>query len=215
MLTKLRLHLACHPATAVLLWLFFMVWLMDKPSTVLIGASILVAAGFNRATWVLFVRYVRRSRWLLVIMCVAHAYSLPGAPLLAAWAVYSPSAIGVVAGLMQSWRLMLVLALLAVLMTRLTRASLLLGIYSLTRYVCWFGCSSERIAARIALTLGYADELMTASQQMSWQQRLQLLRQPPVVLENDMSIIEIKQRPLVSFDYVCLLTAVLLWWLIP
>lgn len=201
MQVKKTLRLTCHPATAVLLWLFFMVWMMDKPPVVLVAMSGLLLLGFNRVAWVQFGRYVRRSRWLLLVMLLVHAYSLPGAPLLPHWAIYSPSEIGVVSGLMQVWRLVLVLALLAVLMTRLTREALLLGIYSLMRYVCILGCSAERLAARIGLTLAYADALMHESATASLRQRLQQLRSPPAVsLVEDITIIH---SPLSGLDYAC------------
>ncbi|MEQ1667622.1 MAG: hypothetical protein ABL868_04125 [Sulfuriferula sp.] len=201
MRVKFTPRLTCHPATAVLLWLFFMVWMMDKPPVVLAAMSGLLLPGFNRVAWAQFGRYVRRSRWLLLVMLLVHAYSLPGAPLLPHWAIYSPSEIGVVSGLMQVWRLVLVLALLAVLMTRLTREALLSGIYSLMRYVCILGCSAERLAARIGLTLAYADALMHESATANLRQRLQQLRSPPSM--NLLSDITMAQQSLRWLDYAC------------
>lgn len=198
---KFTQHLTCHPATAVLLWLFFMVWMMDKPPVVLAAMSGLILLGFNRLAWSRFGRYVHRSRWLLLMMLLVHAYSLPGVPLLPHWAIYSPSEVGVVKGLMQAWRLILVLAFLAVLMTRLTREALLSGIYSLMRYVCMRGCSAERLATRIGLTLAYAEVLMDESVKMTLQQRLQQLRTPPAVIFTE--DISIAQRSLSWLDYTC------------
>lgn len=210
MQVRFKLHYPCHPATAVLLWLFFVVWMMDKPPAVLLAMSGLMLLGFNGQVLKLFLRYLRRSRWLLLVLLLVHAYSLPGAPLLAHLALYSPSVIGVQSGLLQMWRLVLVLALLAILMARLTRESMLLGLYSIMRYVCFWGCSAQQVATRIGLTLTYADALM--SEPVPLQQRLQQLRQPLIVSSSDVTL---AQRPLDWLDYACLFAVMVLFWWMP
>ncbi len=210
MQVRLKLRYPCHPATAVLLWLFFVVWMMDKPPAVLLAMSGLMLLGFNGQVLKQFLRYLRRSRWLLLVLFLVHAYSLPGAPLLPHLAVYSPSVIGVQSGLLQMWRLVLVLALLAILMARLTRESMLLGLYSIMRYVCFWGCSAQRVATRIGLTLTYADALM--NEPVPLQQRLQQLRQPLIVPSSDVTL---TQRPFAWLDYASLLAVMALFWWMP
>ncbi|MFA5171605.1 MAG: hypothetical protein WC426_08555 [Sulfuriferula sp.] len=210
MQVRVKLHYPCHPATAVLLWLFFVVWMMDKPPTVLLAMSGLMLLGFNGQVLKLFLRYVRRSRWLLLVLLLVHAYSLPGVPLLPHLALYSPSVIGMQSGLLQMWRLVLVLALLAILMARLTRESMLLGLYSIMRYVCFWGCSAQQVATRIGLTLTYADALM--NEPVPLQQRLQQLRQPLIVPSSDVTL---TQRPFDWLDYACLFAVMALFWWMP
>lgn len=210
MQVRFKLHYACHPATAVLLWLFFVVWMMNKPPVVLLAMSGLMLLGFNGQVLKLFLRYLRRSRWLLLVLLLVHAYSLPGAPLLPHLALYSPSVIGVQSGLLQMWRLVLVLALLALLMARLTRESMLLGLYSIMRYVCFWGCSAQRVAMRIGLTLTYADALM--NEPVPLQQRLQQLRQPLIVASSDVTL---TQRPFAWMDYASLFAVMVLFWWMP
>jgi hypothetical protein len=205
-----KLHFPCHPATAVLLWLFFVVWMIDKPPEVMLVMSGLMLLGFNEQVLKLFFRYLRRSRWLLLVLLVVHAYSLPGAPLWTRLAIYSPSVVGVESGLLQMWRLVLVLALLAILMARLSRESILLGLYSIMRYVCFRGCSAQQVATRIGLTLNYADAMM--NEPVPLQQRLRQLRQPAVVPLSDITL---TQRAFNWLDYVSLLAIVILFWWMP
>lgn len=179
-ITKPR-HTICHPATAVMLWLFFMVWVMWVDSAVLLGISAGILLLFNQPARSQFIRYVRRSRWLLVVLLLMHAYSLPGAPLWPAFAGYVPSDAGVYSGMLQSWRLLLILAMLAVVLTRLSREALLAGIYVLLAPLRYVGLPSERIAMRIWLTLRYAEFLLQEAQSVSFKQRLlQLSSTPPV-----------------------------------
>jgi hypothetical protein len=148
-----------------------------------------------------------------LVLLLVHAYSLPGVPLLPQLALYSPSVVGVQSGLLQMWRLTLVLALLAILMARLSRESLLLGLYSIMRYVCFWGCSAKRVATRIGLTLTYADALMKESHQISFQQRLQELTQPAQLMPaSDMTL---EQRPFIWLDYASLFSMMVLFWWMP
>jgi energy-coupling factor transporter transmembrane protein EcfT len=210
---RLKSFVSCHPATAVLLWLFFVVWMMDKPPVILLVINVLLMLGTNRPVINLFLRYLRRSRWLLLVLLLVHAYSLPGAPLISQLALYSPSVVGVQSGLLQMWRLILVLALLAILMARLSRESLLLGLYSIMRYVCFWGCSAKRIATRIALTLSYADALMNEPHKISFQQRLQQLSQPAQV--EPVSNMTLEQRSFIWLDYASLCSMIALFWWMP
>ena len=179
----------CHPATAVLLWLFFMVWIMHVGESVLTGMSMLILLGFTQNARQQFIRYIKRSRWLLLILLLMHAYSLPGAALSPMLGVYSPSQEGVLSGLLQSWRLLLMLAMLAVLMTRLPREALLLGIYTVLAPLSHIGLSAERIAVRIWLTMHYAEALLHESQKTSFKQRLQQLSALPSPPDSIQSLI--------------------------
>lgn len=200
----------CHPATAVMLWLFFMVWVMLVGVPVLAGVSGAIALGFTQNTRQQFVRYLRRSRWLLLVLLLVHAYSLPGAPLWPVLGTYGPSQVGVSSGLLQSWRLMLVLALLAVLMTRLTREAILAGIYTLMAPLKFVGLEPERMAVRVWLTMRYAEVLMQDAQQVTFRQRLQQLSSPPAVTGDMMQPLLLAVYRPRWLDYVCITSVVML-----
>jgi hypothetical protein len=57
-------------------------------------------------------------------------------------------------------RLLSVLSGLAILLTLLSQARLIVGLYSLMYPLSWFGLSRERFAVRLALTLEYAESAM-------------------------------------------------------
>lgn len=200
----------CHPATAVLLWLFFMVWIMQVGEGVLAGMSALILLGFTHNTRQQFMRYIRRSRWLLLVLLLMHAYSLPGISLWPLLGVYSPSQVGMYSGLLQSWRLLLMLAMLAVLMTRLSREALLLGIYTVLTPLNHIGLSAERIAVRIWLTMHYAEALLHEPQKISFKQRLQQLSSPPPIPPDSMQSLILPVYRTGWVDYACLIIMMML-----
>lgn len=208
-ITNIQRHI-CHPATAVMLWLFFMVWIMLVGKPVLLGLTVLVLLSFTQPVRQQFFRYVRRSRILLLVLLFVHAYSLPGVPLWPVLQGYGPSETGVVSGLLQSWRLLLILAMLAVLLTRLSREALLAGIYTLLAPLRYVGLPSERIAMRIWLTLRYAESLLQEAQQVSFKQRLLQLSTPPVVTHEMMQPLLLPVYSSGWLDYVFIMSVTML-----
>ncbi len=200
----------CHPATAVMLWLFFMVWIMQVSAPVLAVVSMVTGFAFTQRTRQQFVRYLRRSRWLLLVLLLMHAYSLPGTPLWSVLGVYGPSQIGLRNGLLQSWRLMLVLAMLAVLMTRLSREAILMGMYTLMTPLRYVGLEPERMAVRVWLTMRYAEALMENARRVSFKQRLQQLSRPPASGEDMTQSLELPLQRSGWLDYVCIASVVVL-----
>ena len=187
-----------------------MVWVTWIKVPGLVVMTVLLLAGFARPTRQQFARYVRRSRWLLLILLVVHAYSLPGTPLLSRLGVYGPSQIGLYSGLIQTWRLLLILASLAILMTRLSRTALLLGLYRLFEPLRHLGVKPERIAVRIWLTLGYAEGLMHETRGVSFKQRIeQLFKLPPLAPETMQPLI-LPEHAFGWTDLLCVLAAIVL-----
>ncbi|ARU30736.1 hypothetical protein CAP31_02960 [Sulfuriferula sp. AH1] len=193
-----------------MLWLFFMVWIMQVNTPILAGISTVTALVFTRRTRQQFVRYLRRSRWLLLVLLLMHAYSLPGTPLWPALGAYSPSQIGLSSGLLQSWRLMLVLAMLAVLMTRLSREAILMGIYTLMAPLRYVGLEPERMAVRVWLTMRYAEALMEDARRVSFRQRLQQLSNPPAAGDDMVQSLELPLQRSSWLDYACIASVVVL-----
>lgn len=97
-------------------------------------------------------RLLQRSRWLLLGMTLVYAYQVPGEPLLAEYS-WSPSQAGLTAGLMQSWRLLLLLILIDKLVLQLPLEYLLAGIASLLWPLRSLRIPVERIVTRLGLTL--------------------------------------------------------------
>ncbi len=109
-------------------------------------------------------RLLRRTRWLLLVLFVAYALSLPGTPLLPAWGWASPTVEGVEAGAWRGVRLLLLLGGLAVLLATTERRQLIHGLYVLARPLTWLGFDRRAFAVRLGLVLDYAE----AARPRSW-----------------------------------------------
>jgi energy-coupling factor transport system permease protein len=140
------------------------------------GRALVTAACVLSAAFVLsrlkFIHLVRRMRWMLLSLWVIYAYTTPGEldkP-------YLPSIEGMQDGALQLMRLLASLAGLAILLDRLHRQQMMVGLYSLFAPLQWLGVSRERLAVRLALTLHYAEVAMLRS--LSWQDHLQSLFEP-------------------------------------
>lgn len=102
-------------------------------------------------------RLLRRTRWLMAVLLLTYAYTLPGTLL---WPVLdwaSPSIEGLAQGALRAGRLVLMLAGLAVLLAYMTRPRLVYGLYGLARPLTWLGFDRRAFAVRLGLTLDYVE----------------------------------------------------------
>ncbi len=147
-----------HPASRILMWLFFALFLpwlhLTALSTItLLQLPLLLTLGRSS-----FIKQLRRMRWLLLSIFLIYALATPGENLVEVLGVFSPTREGVGAGAMQAWRLGLLLAGLALLLAATPGKQLLSGMYTLLQPWGWLGATRDRIAARIWLTLYYAEQ---------------------------------------------------------
>lgn len=102
-------------------------------------------------------RLLRRTRWLLLVLFVAYALSLPGSPLFPAWTWASPTVEGIETGAWRVLRLVMLVAGLAVLLATTERNQLIYGLYVLARPLARLGFDRRAFAVRLGLVLDYAD----------------------------------------------------------
>lgn len=147
-----------HPAARILLWCG---WAVAVERAALPGLSVLAVA---TATAFLFaparfqlLRLLSRTRWLLAVLLLTYAYTLPGTALWPTLAWASPSIDGVQQGALRAGRLLLMLAGLAVLLAYTTRPQLIYGLYVLARPLSWLGFDRRAFAVRLGLTLDYVE----------------------------------------------------------
>lgn len=112
-------------------------------SLVLILAAVITA---RRHFGLLF----RRSRWLLLTLVILFGWLTPGTPLPG---VPGASQEGLLLAAENLGRLLIALAVVAMLLTALTPAELVAGLRSLLAPLSLLGISRDRIAVRLALTL--------------------------------------------------------------
>jgi len=161
-----------HPATRLLMWLFFALFLPWLHLTAMAAVTLLqlpLLLTHGRSS---FIRQLRRTRWLLLSIFLIYALATPGENLLEALGAFGPTREGVEAGAMQAWRLGLLLAGLALLLAATPGKQLLSGMYTLLSPWRSLGVASDRIAARIWLTLYYAEQAIHLKP-ASWRDKLQ------------------------------------------
>ncbi len=147
-------------------------------------------------------RLLRRTRWLLMLTLVMYGYSLPGDALVAGLAHYSPSREGLLQGLVQAWRLGLLLVLLDALVLRMPLVDLMAGLYSLLRPFTAVGVDRDRVAVRLMLTL-------TAMQRAEGLAALRDLLAARAADEREPGSVELAVRPYRLTDW-CVLSLMLL-----
>lgn len=206
----LRTRCLLHPATALVLWLFFVIWTEFAAPVWLVLAAIILLLGLPGGAWTLFARYLRRTRWLLFSLLVIYAYTMPGEVLFPVLGGLSPQLEGIQEGGLRISRILLLLVALALLMTHVSRTDLLLGMYRILQPLKWFNIHAERIAVRLWLTLHYAEMAMGSMEKMSIHQRLAALKTDHVLPAVTISTIELTEPAMGKSDYLCLLLAVAL-----
>ena len=156
-------NIMLHPTTRLLAWIAFALAIPWLGIDALLAASALLAALALGSGMTVCWRLVRRTRVLLAALVVLYAFATPGTPLIASWDQWYPSYEGFRAGGLQAWRLLLMIAALAVLLARMQREALLAGIYVVLLPLRAFGVPVERIAVRLWLTLHYAETVPQAA----------------------------------------------------
>lgn len=197
-----------HPATAIVLWLFFVVWLEFVRPSALGLAALALLPWLQGPALTQFLRYLRRTRWLLLSLLVIYAYTLPGENVSSMLGSLSPSVHGLQHGALRIARMTLLLAALSILMMHIPRTGLLLGIYRILRPLQLLGVDAERIAVRLWLTLHYAEAALGNKQKINIKQRLGALQLNEALPVDVQSHIELPDLPMGWTDYLCLLLAI-------
>jgi energy-coupling factor transporter transmembrane protein EcfT len=147
-----------HPVARILLWCGWAV-AVERAATLQFAILAVVAATaflFAPAR-VQLLRLLRRTRWLMAVLVLTYAYSLPGPVLWPELGWASPSVEGLQAGALRAGRLLLMLAGLAMLLAYTSRPRLIYGLYALAKPLTWFGFDRRAFAVRLGLTLDYVE----------------------------------------------------------
>lgn len=160
-----------HPASLILIWLGFALsipWLRT-PDLAGIAGILIILLLFGRSPE--FLKLLRRTRWLLIPLILVYAFATPGESLIPALGSYSPSREGLVSGGLQALRLATLLSGLAFLLASVSRDRMLVGLYFLLHPLARLGVNIDRVAARVWLTLHYAEQ-KEAGRPGEWRENL-------------------------------------------
>lgn len=172
-----------HSAARILLWCGWAIGveLASQPTLYImavVSATAFVFPHFRQETG----RLLRRTRWLMLILLLTYAYTLPGHPVWPEWESWSPTEEGLIEGGLRILRLALILIGLAVLIASTQRSRLIYGLFMLARPFAVLGLNRRAFAVRLGLTLEYVEHIVQIppSRPKQW---LELLHQPSPMIE--------------------------------
>lgn len=139
-----------HPASLLLLWFTFLLAYSVRSGAVLAGSCLVVIVWAFFSAGLHLRRLLRRSIWLMLTLFVVFFWMTPGTPLsLMPFA----SVEGLHLAVMQSARVLLAIASLALVLQYLSRADLVAGMYFFLLPLSRIGVPAKRLAVRLMLTL--------------------------------------------------------------
>jgi energy-coupling factor transport system permease protein len=202
-----------HPASLILIWLAFafcVPWLRPVELSAIVFLFSLPLLLRHSAQ---YLKLLRRSRWLLISLVLVYAFVTPGVAAIPVLGAYSPSREGLLSGGVQALRLLAVLATLALLLATTARDRILVGLYFLLRPFALIGMDVDRVAARIWLTLHYAEKAGQAGSSRSgeWRERLHTALHGS---GQETTRIQLEIRRLSRSDYAALLCSALVFGLL-
>lgn len=192
-----------HPAVYIYLWMCLAVAVPLLQTNILILLVCILSVMAIKVGSIQFYILLRRTRWILLSVLAIYAYTSPGAALWPQLGLFSPITEGLEDGLMQLLRLLTILASVSILLSFLSQAQLIAGIYVLSRPLTFVGLSTERIAVRLGLTLQYAENAMQETAK-NWRDSLESLLTP---LPVNPSVIELSVNKLSRRDWLLIATA--------
>lgn len=202
-----------HPGALIFLWVCILVAIQSLATNALLAAVVLMLSVAYVMCAARLRTLLRRTRWIMLTLLLIYAYATPGAAVWTMLGQFSPTREGVADGLLQLCRLLGALAALAILLQMLPRQKLIGGLYALAYPLKIVGWSRERVAARLALTLHYAEDAMHQARG-SWRDSMSdMLAAIPSTHEDKHEHIEIHVTPFTLRDGVLTVTgcALLLW----
>ncbi len=202
-----------HPGVLIFLWVCILIVMQSLAAGALLAVTLLTLAAAYTLSAARLLTLLRRTRWIMLTLLLVYAYATPGSAMWSALGQFSPTHEGITDGLLQLSRLLGALAALAILLQLLSREQLIGGLYALAYPLKFFGWSRERVAARLALTLHYAEH---AVQQTggSWRSRVsEMLAATSASQEAIQEDVEIRVAPFTARDGILTLAGcmLLLW----
>jgi energy-coupling factor transport system permease protein len=202
-----------HPASLILIWLAFafcVPWLRPAELSAIV---FLFSLPLLLRHSVQYLKLLRRSRWLLISLILVYAFVTPGVAAIPVLGAYSPSREGLLSGGVQALRLLVVLATLALLLATTPRDRILAGLYFLLRPLVLIGVDADRVAARLWLTLHYAEkaEQSGSSRSGEWRERMQAALHGS---GHEMTSIKLEIGRFSRPDYAAFFGSALVFWLL-
>ncbi|QZA78783.1 hypothetical protein K4H28_05080 [Deefgea tanakiae] len=192
-----------HSVNYLALWLWLLTllpWLERHYLFVTCGLLLLAALFWARGK---LQRSLPRLKWLVLSILLIYGWTVPGQYL---WfSRFSPTDAGVLLGLEQVARVVIVTSSLQLLLVKMTRAEIYSSIYIFLSPLQYFNRMQTRFALRFALTLEKAEELLVAK--LSFSDLLGMILKPSgyEVAEYCFEYAPLSQPQRVFFSMQCIL----------
>ena len=147
-----------HAANFLALWLWLLIllpWLERHYLLCLVVLSLSLALRWARAK---LLSSLPRLKWLVLSVFLVYGWTVPGQYIWSIW--FSPTDTGLLLGLDQVSRLIIVTSSLQILLAQMTRSEIFTSIYILLTPFQYINRMQTRFALRFALTLEKAEELL-------------------------------------------------------
>ncbi len=163
-----------NPATLLAVWILVILLAMNLASPAGVYAAGIAAIVANTYTPFHFHRLLKRSRWLLLSVALIFLFMTPGVALISTFGAFAPSFDGVHAAIDQIGRLVLALALLALLLGHMDLNELVAGLRQLLVMLHLPGFDPDRAALRLSLTLRRLEQGSQRTEPQRWQSRFDI-----------------------------------------
>lgn len=144
-----------NSSVLLLSWMVALLLLIALPWKSLLAACVSVSLLAVLIAPAVFRRLLRRSRWLLLAVLLMFGWMTPGMPV--SW-LPGATLDGLQQAMEQFSRLVISIAMVAMLLSRLDTVSLLTACHGLLRPLRLFGVDVDRLVLRLALTLHQLDK---------------------------------------------------------
>lgn len=139
-----------NTSVVLLVWMIVLLRVIALPWPTIGLASVTILFLASLVSARVLVGLLRRSRWIILAIILLFGWMTPGMPVSL---VPGATSDGLLQAGEQLARLLVSIAMVSVLLSRLNQPSLLSGCYGLALPLRWLGINVERLVVRLALTL--------------------------------------------------------------
>lgn len=147
-----------HPASLLLAWVAGVLALQQLDRVSILLMAVLASVAALSVNSVVLGTMLRRIRWLLLSVAVLFLWMTPGVFLPGLAGRLGITQEGAATAVEHVARLLAIVALLALLLSRLSHGRIVAGLYTLLTPLGWLGLQRRAMAVRLMLTLEYVAE---------------------------------------------------------
>lgn len=205
MLSSVFKRHSLNPATLLTVWMLTILLAMNLASPAVVYMAGVAAIVASACVPLHFHRLLKRSRWLLFSVALIFLLMTPGVALVSIAGIPAPSADGLRAAIDQISRLVLSLAMLALLLGHMDLNELVAGLRQLLITLHLPGFDPDRAALRLSLTLRRLEQGSQRANPQRWKSRFDV----EAGIENAPESISLRVYPFGTLDKIIIVMALI------